>query len=192
MGANDCEEERLTKKQMTNKKVLIANFENSNSEAEAIRQILEFFGFTVLKINIARPDDFIQILSNKLDLSFDYLILSCHGKDSKIAMPILGKDIYKEDEPRGNFGHNEIEKYLNFKNKIIISTGCTTGNNELSKAFLVNNNIYIAPENYIEGSSALPFITLLFYEITRNKNIKQAFEKAQNIDKETMNFSFFK
>ena len=171
------------------KRVLIANFESSSSEAEAIRQTLECLGFMVFKINIARPNNFIEILSDKIEFNFDYLIFTCHGKNNEIIMPILDKGVFEKGEPRKNFGYEEIQKYLKLKNKIIINTGCTTGNDKFLKVFS-ENNTYIAPKNYIEGNSILPFITILFYEISKNENLKQAFEKSKNIDKETLNFTF--
>jgi hypothetical protein len=39
--------------------VIIADFGNTGNEPEALRQALEYYGYTVLKRNIGRPDDVI-------------------------------------------------------------------------------------------------------------------------------------
>jgi len=159
-------------------------------EEEILRQTLEYFGYLVLSYKIGRPQHFIDILAGNTSITFDYVIICCHGEDGEIStMPKLGEDIYFPDEPRGNFGSKEIEKYLSLKDTCIINTGCTTGGcEEMVKAFAKNNNTYIAPNDYIEGDSGLTFVILFFYYLCSNIHgfdIESAYTKASSLDSET-------
>ena len=172
------------------KNVAIICIEGGNDEA--LRQALEYFGYLVVMYKVGRPQHFIDILSGKTIMPFDYMIISCHGEHDKqngeIVMPELGEDIYFPDEPRGNFGLNEIDKYLTLKDTCIICTGCATGHEDMAKAFAKNNNIYIAPNDYIEGDSDLVFVVLLFYYLCSNihgLDIETAYKKASLLDSET-------
>jgi hypothetical protein len=97
----------------------------------------------------------------------------------------LAEQIYYPDEPRNNFGFNEIDKYLEIKDTCIINAGCSTGVGDMWKAFVKNNNIYIAPNDDIEGDSDLVFIILFFYYQTRGFDIETAYEKASSLDSHT-------
>jgi len=169
-----------------NKTVAIINIESGNEEA--LRQMLEYFGYTVVMYGIGRPQHFIEILEGKMLTNFDFIVISCHGEDGEIVMPELAEYIYYPDEPRGNFGFNEISKYLALKNTCIINTGYTTGDENLAKAFAKNNNTYIAPTDYIEGDSTLMFAVLFFYYLCANihkLDVEAAYKKASSLDSET-------
>lgn len=142
---------------------------------------------------VGRPQHFIDILSGKTIIPFDFMIITCHGEpNGEIIMPELSEEIYFPDEPRGNFGFFEINKYLALKDTCIIGFGCYLGNENMAKAFVNNNNnIYIAPKDAIDGDSGLVFIILLFYYLSSQKyefDIKIAYKKASSLDDETKLF----
>jgi hypothetical protein len=168
--------------------------ENCDAEASAIRGVLEYFNIRVVKIFIGRPNDFIEILNGKvLYPNISHIIFSFHGKAGKFLMPILAKDVYENDEPRGNFGADEINKFARLNDKIVITTGCTLGKKKLAQAFLnVGCKIFIGAKDYIEGNSALFFVTHFYYEIlTNNRSEKEAFQIAKATDNETKFFEFY-
>lgn len=170
------------------RKVLIVCIGNTGNEAEAIRQTLEHFGCAVLVKYVGRPQDFIDVLRGELPFEADDIIISCHGEGGKILMPELGENVYMAEEPQGNFGVVEIEKYCRLKDKLIISTGCTTGDNRIARGF-AKENCYIAPDDYVEGNSALMFVLSFFYALLQNeKSIEDAFQVAGAIDDETKLF----
>ena len=82
--------------------VLIVNIDDTGNEGEALRQVLERMNYSVFMKRMGRPKDLIDILKGDF-YDFDFLILSCHGTDGNIVMPVLGENIYFENEPRGNF-----------------------------------------------------------------------------------------
>jgi hypothetical protein len=168
--------------------------ENCAGEANAIRQVLEYFEVKIITFFIGRPSDFIDILNGKsLYADINHIILCFHGKAEKFVMPILAKDIYETDEPRGNFGADEIEKFAKLKDKIILTTGCTLGKKGLAKAFLNSEcKAFIGAKDYIEANSALFFIIHFYYELLANQRTeKDAFEIAKAPDSETKLFQFY-
>lgn len=169
---------------MDEKIVLIAAFGSIGNEVEVFRQTLEAFGYLVIVKYIGRPNDFITILEDCFPVKYQYLVLSCHGDDGQFIMPVLGDGIYTPDEPRGNFSDIEIERYLKLKEKIIISSGCTTGMPDISRVF-GRENCYIAPKDYIEGNAAILFVIRLFYELIKGELLEVAFKIAKCMDEET-------
>lgn len=175
--------------------VLLIDMGDTGSEVEAIRQALEWFGYKVLKFSIGRPNDFLKVLEGYNVFNYKYIIISCHGIDddesAKIIMPKLHESVYSDDEPKGDFDAEQITKYNRLKDKVIISTGCTTGDKKLALAFVNSKNIYIAPDGYPEGSSSLMFAISLFYQLQKNNDIKKAYETAKNTDDETGIFKLY-
>ena len=169
------------------KTVAIVEIEGGG-EAEALRQSLENFGYLVVMYGVGRPQHLIDILAGKTIAKFDFIIISCHGEENgEIIMPELSEDIYFPDEPRGNFGFSEINKYLDLKDTCIIGSGCSLGHEDMARAFAKNNNIYIAPTDEIEGNSALIFVVLFFYYHSSQCgfDIESAYKKASSLDAET-------
>ncbi len=171
--------------------VLIAAVDGTGSEPEALRQMLEVFGFFVATKYVARPRDMIGILEDQLPFHADYLIISCHGENGSILMPQLGERIYEPDEPRGNFSVAEIERYCKLSGKTILNLGCTTGQSDISNVF-ARNNQYIAPTDYVAGNSALYFAVRFFYEISQNgRTVHDAWQLAAKTDEETEYFAYY-
>ena len=115
------------------------------------------------------------------------LIISTHGEEGKIIMPKLADEVYETEEPKIDFGQSEIIKYGNLQDFLVVTTGCTL--DKLSDCFKqIGCKNYIAPDEYIEGNSALIFVTTFFYELSKNTPLDLAFTKAQKIDEETEHF----
>ena len=173
------------------KNVLIVVIGNTGSEAEAVRQSLESFGYFVAVKYIGRPNDFVSVLNGDLIFEPDAIILSCHGEEGEILMPLLGENVYEPNEPRGNMSGTDIERYLMLQGKLILNLGCTTGEAAMAKAFS-KQNTYVAPDDYIEGNAALFFAISLFYEMSKDDaQLEEAFKVAKANDSETELFQIF-
>lgn len=171
--------------------ILIAAVDGTGSEPEALRQVLEVFGYFVAIKYVARPRDMIGILEDQLPFSADCLIISCHGENGAILMPQLDESIYDTNEPRGNFSAAEIERFCILSGKTILNLGCTTGQSDISNAF-ARNNQYIAPADYVTGNSALYFAVRFFYEIAQNGcTVYDAWQRASSTDEETGYFAYY-
>lgn len=180
---------RKVKMDMQN--ILIVNLSDTGNEAEALRQTLERMNFFFGVKNIGRPKDFINVLSGETPFNPDCIIISCHGDNGKIIMPMLGESVYFKDEPRGDFSSEEITQFLKISKKTIVNLGCTTGSNDIATAFSANNT-YIAPWDYVDSNAALFFTIKLFYELTSKQcAIKDAYLSARETDNETQLFCLY-
>ena len=173
------------------KRVLIINGEGAALENIAIRSVLEYFGYIVTMYNIGRPQDYFDIFSGKQNFNYDYLIIGCHGDNGRIIVPILGENVYYPNECRNNIGYEELQGLVKIKDKTVICTGCTTGAGELYKEFNRNNNIFVAPTDYIEGNGSLLFIVNLFYHLSKGSSFKDSFARASSIDSETKLYKIY-
>ena len=171
-------------------RILIAAIGGS-SESEAIRQVLEYFGCLVLTKYIGRPNDLIAVLEGSVPFDPDVVVLSGHGENGSILMPVLDSSVYTENEPKGNFSSSEVNDYLKLTEKLIISTCCTTGTGTLAATFS-QRNTYIAPSGYVEGNAVLLFLVDFFYQyIQRNLNVEEAWNHAYALDGETKQFLLY-
>ncbi len=173
------------------KNILILVIGGTGNEPEALRQALEYFGFFVGVKYIGRPKELIAALQGDLPFDPDCIILSCHGEDGEIIMPVLGEAVYEADEPRRNMTASDIDKYLNLQGKLILNLGCTTGEKAMATAF-AKQNTYIASNDYTEGNAALYFAVTLFYELSKDGvTVAEAFKKAKSTDSETRLFQIY-
>lgn len=167
------------------KKALIVSFSDIGIEAQALRQSLELYGFSVLIKYIGRPNDFVDVLSNNVELEADYIIISCHGENGSIVMPKLHESIYLQDEPKHDFSSKDIERFLKLSNKTIINTGCSTGYENMMDIFSKNNNTYIAPTDYVDGNTVYIFVANMFYFLSKKFDVISSFNKAKQLDDDT-------
>ena len=173
------------------KRVLILNGNGIGLECFAIRSVLEYFGYIVTMYNIGRPQDYFDVLGGKQNFNYDYLIIGCHGDGGKIIVPVLGENVYYPNECRNNIGYEELQGLVKIKDKTVICTGCTTGAGDLYKEFNRNNNIFVAPTDYIEANCSLMFIVNLFYHLSNGLSFKDSFAIASAIDSETKLYNFY-
>ena len=171
--------------------ILIVNLMDAGNEAEALRQTLEHMNYFVGMKNIGRPKDFMEVLAGRTPFDPDCIIISCHGENGKILMPVLGESVYFADEPKGDFSSKGIGQYLKLSGKTIINLGCTTGIDDMGAVFS-RNNTYIAPSDYVEGNAALFFTIRLFYELASKAcTVKAAYLSARETDPETGSFHLY-
>ena len=173
------------------KKVFILDDGSVGVENYAIRNVLESFGYLVTIYPIGRPQHYFDVLGEKEKLDYDYLIIGCHGDNGKIIVPVLGEDIYYPDECRVNLGFEELQEGVTIRNKTVICTGCTTGSGMLYKAFTDHNNTFIAPSDYIEGKSDLLFVVNMFYHLSNDVSLEEAYSLASKIDRETALYKIY-
>lgn len=151
-------------------------------EVQSIRATLEYFGARVFTYWVGRPSDLTDILSGRdLYPNTDTIILSFHGDEGQLIMPELEESIYEPEEPKGNFGPEEIRRFAKLAGKTVIGTGCSVGAFETAQAFLDSGcEFYIGPNDYPDGNDALMFVLRLFYDLIQNKqSVREAFQNAK-------------
>jgi len=175
-------------------KVFLVVGENCETEAYALRAILEYFQIQVTTRWIGRPNDFIDIISAKECLKdIDYLLLSFHGDEQRFCMPKLGSEIYTQNEPRSKFfTAKDLEKFATFDQLKVIATGCTLGAEQLAKVMLkAGAKKYLAPIDYVDGNASLMFLTQFFYHLTLGDSTRKAWRKAAKLNKETQLYHLY-
>lgn len=173
----------------------IAASSDVGNEAEAIRQVLEYFGYTTLLFHIGRPNHLVRLLSGDLSpCTLDFLILSVHGEDGCFVLPELHESVYEMNEPRKKLGVAEVLQIASLSPKTtVINTGCGLGQSAMGEAFVRKGaKCYIGTAADIEGNAVMPFLVRFFYEIRQNgKTEREAYQIARSIDEETLLFELF-
>ncbi|MBR5680572.1 MAG: delta-aminolevulinic acid dehydratase [Clostridia bacterium] len=133
-------------------------------EAFGLRTSLELFGARVFLIPVGRPKHFLDALAGTSGFPDpDAVILCGHGDGGAFLMPPLADWIYEPDEPRGPIGPDELRAKIALRNKIIVSTGCDTGQDGTVEVFASAGNFYAAPADSPEGSAAYFWTVRFFY-----------------------------
>ena len=97
-------------------------------ESQAVRAALECFGVRVFTYWIGRPNDLISVLSgDDVYDGTDMILLNFHGDEGGLIMPELGEEVYEEEEPKGDFGADEIRRYAKLDGKTVIANGRSLG-----------------------------------------------------------------
>ncbi len=171
-------------------KILIVSFD-CDAEAAALRAALEWYHADVMIRYVGRPNDFIDVLEGNVLFPPDVVILCGHGEDGVFLMPELGEDIYLDGEPR-NISPDDVRAHLHLRPQLCISTACTTGMPEMGTAFADGGVPYLAPDDYIEGSTPLFFILHVFYlRLTCGKTFAEAVGIAKTTDAETAMYTLY-
>ena len=172
------------------KRVLVVSDE-ADAEASAVCPALSALGYLVTFAGIGRPSDMIAVLSGEVCPDADYTVICAHGDEGTFILPELAEEVYYPDEPH-KLSADSIGDFVKLTGKTVISTACTTGNEDLAKAFTSKGNSYIAPSDYVEGSAALYFVLSLFYHLAKpGTTVQDAFGKAAAADEETALFRLF-
>jgi hypothetical protein len=149
-------------------------------EAQALRGVLECFGYRVEAHWVGSRAEFLAILCGAIPTQ-QKLILSCHGAAG--AFP-LGSE-----QP---VAASDLAGLVQLPAKLVLSTGCETGTGALAAAFLGGGcTAYIAPTGAVESNAAILFALHLFYRLARERTLAEAVTEARAQDGECALFSAF-
>ena len=160
----------------------------TGNESEALRQTLEYFGYQIIKSVIGRPAD----LKKQLNANHArFVILSVHGVQGKIVMPVLASNIYLPSEPRGDLAPKDLMDLEDLLGVHLITSGCSLSNTAWQNLWHDKQvSSFIGPSADIEGNSSLQFLLRLFYELKQhNRSMASAFAIAKGIDNQTTCFT---
>jgi hypothetical protein len=161
---------------------------NIDDDATTLRSNLEKFGVKVNLYNTSVANGIVQVLG-KNDSKAEYLIINAHGaeEDGVIRMPRLAPEMAAEQPFADKLTAEDLAKFVDVKDKVIITTACGGGHSKLADAFMKTGKAkaYIgdtlAPFGYVSDL----FPTLIFYFMTRYfLDVKDAFERAKKCDVE--------
>lgn len=157
--------------------------------ANNLRTSLESFGIKVNIFGAAQGRHVVKVLGGNEYAKAPYLLICAHGgeEDGYIHM---GSELVGELAEAQPFNKNmtpdDLEKFVNVKDKVVINVACVGGEKKLADVFINKGGAtaYIADTSSPFGYSSALFPTLLFYFMTNYTELTllQAFERAKSAD----------
>ena len=160
-------------------------------EAGAIRALLESFSIQIRMHYIGNIKHLIALFEDK-NYFHKIVIICCHGDHDGLLIPKLAPKLEKTMPFHERLTDANLDKIINLNGQLVINTGCYLGKENFAQIFLNKGaGYYIGSNNYIEASAIIVFITVfMYFYLTVQLPIDEAFSKAYNIDSETLMMQF--
>ncbi len=159
------------------------------STSTAIRAGLEPFDVRVNYFSAGLAEHIKKVLGSSDYAKAPYLIITAHGAetDGDISMGgELAGEIAATQDFDGTMTAEDLKKFVDVKDKIIINTACIGGDAKLANAFIKEGHAkaYIGDTSAPFAYTSFLFPILIFYFLTHNPDftIQQAFERAKATD----------
>ncbi|MFI5782209.1 hypothetical protein [Nocardia sp. NPDC051570] len=153
-----------------------------DGSSHSMRGALEEFGVRVNYHPIGQARHVLAALGGVRTVA-PYVIVNCHGDDGRILLPVLGRAIAAEQPFIDRMGPKRVRKHLRLSGNTVISTGCETGKPALAQAFLdAGATAYFAPTADPDGHTAFLAVSLLFYELTGGRPLREAAHRVRTYD----------
>ena len=154
------------------------------TEAVALRAALEQFDIQVRRFPVGQARHLLTLLSGDEALA-QHVILCCHGDDGGIVLPELGEQFEAMQPVHGILTGEALRDRIHLPERVVIATGCQTGNPQLAHAFLTGCcAAYIGPTGGPYGDSVVVAIVLLFHELMRGRTLAEAMARVRSYDDE--------
>jgi hypothetical protein len=177
-------------------------------QAMAVRAVLEQFGLRIHFYHLIQKRHLLDFLAGDRVRS-DYTVLCCHGICIEEDGPHLLLNVIEQALPENPQDGEDGEwhpvplritpawlaKHLKRGYGTFISTGCSTGQQEMAEAFLnAGYSAYIGCANDIDAGSGTLFVLSFFHHLlagerdwpTETYNDEEAVERARFIDSEAI------
>ncbi|QQS64678.1 hypothetical protein IPO96_03840 [Candidatus Saccharibacteria bacterium] len=158
--------------------------------ANVLKATLENYGIKTNYFPAALAEHLKKVLGGSDYAKAPYLIIAAHGaeQEGSLHMDTLADELAATQDFHGQMTPEDLSKFVDVKDKVVINVACVGGEKELAKVFIEKGGAkaYIAetssPFHYV--SSLFP--TLLFYFLTNytNLSLAEAFERAKAADAE--------
>ena len=154
------------------------------TEGVALRAALDEFQILVRRFPIGQALHLLKLLSGD-EPTAPYVILCCHGVDGAIVLPEPADHFEGPQPVHGILTADALGGRVHLPDRVVIATGCGTGNPELAQAFLDGGcAAYIAPTGGPYGNSVVVAITLLFFGLMRARTLAQSMDRMRHYDDE--------
>lgn len=154
------------------------------TEAVALRAALEQFDVQVRRFPIGQARQVLRVLSGDMSPA-QHVILCCHGVDGGIVLPKLGEHFEAMQPVHGLLTADALRERVHLPGRVVIATGCETGNPQLAQAFLDGGcAAYIGPTAGPYGDSVVVAIVLLFHELMRGRTLAESMARVRSYDDE--------
>lgn len=154
------------------------------TEAVALRAALDQFQIQVRRFPVGQARHLVKVLSGD-EAAARYLILCCHGDEGGIVLPELGEMFEAMQPVHGILTAEALEGRVHLPGRVVIATGCQTGNPLLAHAFLDGGcAAYIGPTGGPYGDTIVVAIVLLFHELMRGRTLAESMARVSSYDDE--------
>lgn len=131
------------------------------AQGTALRTLLDQFLMLVRRFPVGQARHLLALLAGN-EPTADYVVLSCHGEGGAILLPELHPRFEETQPLHGRVTADDVRKFARLPGRVIIATGCGTGNDELAQAFLdAGCTAYVAPTGGPHLQSVIVALTLL-------------------------------
>jgi len=130
---------------------------------------------------IGNVKDFVSLLSGAETLN-KIVIISSHGDTEGLILPELHKEIEREMPYQRVLTSSDFDEFLNFKDQIVISTGCFLGRENIANSFLKSGaKAYLGFDCEEEGNDVMfSVISFLYFYMVKANSLQDAFTKANS------------
>lgn len=154
------------------------------TEAVALRAALEQFDIQVRRFPVGQARHLLKVLSGD-EAAAQHVILCCHGDEGGIVLPELGEQFEAMQPVHGTLTAEALRGRVHLPDRVVIATGCRTGNPQLAQAFLDGGcAAYIGPTGGPYGSSVVVALVLLFHELMRGRTLADSMARVRSYDDE--------
>jgi hypothetical protein len=154
------------------------------TEGVALRAALDEFQVLVQRFPIGQALHLLKLLSGD-EPAAHYAILCSHGVDGGIVLPELADHLEVMQPVHGILTADALRGRVHLPDRVVIATGCGTGNPGLAHAFLDGGcGAYIAPTGGPYGNSGIVAITLLFFGLMRARTLAESMDRMRHYDDE--------
>lgn len=161
-------------------------------DARPLRDGLETFGIKVNLIPIGQARHLITALGDAREIA-RYVVIACHGDEGRILLDELADEVARFQPFEGSMGPDEVRQHLRLPGRVVICTGCDTGDEALAKAFLeAGASAYLAPTGAPFGYASFFAPLMVFYELTELRTLEQAVDRLQQHDGELAMWKLFR
>lgn len=181
--------QRITKGELFWTEVDILDL-NDTRTANALKATLENYGIKTNYFPAALADHLKKVLGGRGYAKAPYLIIAAHGaeQEGSLSMDSLADELAATQDFHGKMTPEDLSRFVNVKDKVVINTACVGGEKELAKVFTEKGGAkaYIAETSSPFHYVSFLFPTLLFYFLTNYKDIdlKEALERVRAADPE--------
>ena len=149
----------------------------------ALGPALEAFGLRVRRTAVGQARHLVAALSEPP--AADFVVLQCHGDEGAIVLPGLAEEVERYQPFHGRISPADLRAFARFDGTVVVATGCDTGHPGLAGAVLdCGATAYIAPDGAPFAYASFVAPLLLFYELTKLRDLGEAVRHLRAHDDE--------
>jgi hypothetical protein len=152
-------------------------------ESEAVRAGLEQLGVRTRRSVVGQSRHLVAALTE--ESSADVVLLLCHGDGGDIVLEELADEHERHQPFHGRVTPDDLRGFARLDGRVVIATGCETGDPSLARAFLdCGASAYVAPTGAPFGYASYFAPVFLFYELVEKRSLEEAVARLQRHDGE--------